>query len=116
MTTVELLREAKHLIAYSGWTQGCSARNLDRKPVAVSDPAAVAFCATGAIERAAYKNLDAAFDKGRVLHALAHGMGGNGVHSATESVIQFNDALGRTVDQVLTMYDRAIAWAERREL
>lgn len=115
MTTVELLREARRLIVDYGWTQGCSARNLDRKPVAVSDPAAVAFCATGAIERAVYAD-SASFIKELVLHALAHGMGGNYSEDYVRSIVDFNDALGRTADQVVAVYDRAIAWAERREL
>lgn len=118
MTTVELLREARRLIAEFGWTQGVSARNLERKPVLPTDPTAVAFCATGALDRA-YRNF-CGFPlqlNADVFVALVHGMGGNNTDDdSTVHIIHFNDALGRTVDQVLGVYDRAIVWAERRDV
>jgi hypothetical protein len=117
MTTVEVLQQAKQLIATSGWTQGCSARNSVRIPVTVMAEAAVAFCATGAIERVVrVDGGDPHPLKYDAIEYLARALHRPDTVGRVETITRYNDALQRTVADVLALYDQAIALAEVNSL
>lgn len=99
MTTVEVLRKARELVA-KGWTRAGAAVRSDGGDTTYDSPAAVRFCMVGACWRA--------------------GMGTNRGEAAVTVLAKllgtwpsnFNDAPERTKGQVLAAFDRAIAAAE----
>lgn len=80
------------------WTQGCTARNKEGMPVPHDDIAAVCWCALGHLWRidpdGSTGMLDAAFS----LMARKHMDFG--------SIVKFNDAPGRTVEDVIALCDK----------
>jgi len=106
MTTAELLRRAKSLLEERGWTQGVYARVGDRPCHPWADNP-TSFCSAGAVMAASqcvaqdgYSHLAE-----KAVIALQGAIGG--------TVAFFNDAPGRTKDEVLAAFDRAIEIAER---
>lgn len=107
-TAVEVLTEARRLIAEKGWCQKAWCILPDGKRVADNEglvtTAACAFCADGAVIAASRDlhtgDVDAVFLLDR---ALGEGSVG---------VIAFNDEPGRTRDQVIAIFDRAIELAK----
>ena len=58
-TPRDLLAEARTLIARpESWTQGAAARDAEGEPVGVEHEDAVAWCATGALNRAVYRHVE----------------------------------------------------------
>jgi hypothetical protein len=107
-STVELLKSAKDVILQYGWVQGTQG---DRES---------GFCATGAIwEAAGYRVPSGLSDVAR-WQVLVEAQ-------AAESVLfdvlrnlligprVFNDTIGRTKEEVLALFDTAIARAETKE-
>lgn len=103
VSEIEVLREARRLIAEVGWTQGTFARNAGGADVSPRSPQATCFCAAGAIIRA-NDGCDMGFSSPGI--------------SAVEHVIDerwidaWNDREERTRDEVLAAFDRAIQLAE----
>jgi hypothetical protein len=101
MTTAAYLREARQRIE-RGWCQGTWARTGDGAPTHSQDERANQWCALGALS---------------CVGALLNG--DNFLHMALPAgwklVGDFNDAPGRTKEDILALYDRAIALAERQE-
>lgn len=96
MTTVEVLRGARALLAVHGW---CQEEFLN---------AAGCYCAAGALNDAAgstaqWSNGDSRDARDALKAALGE-----------FSVLAWNDVPGRTVDEVLAAFDRAIATEEAR--
>lgn len=102
---VKVLKEARALIA-KGWTQGAFARDGNYQPVQVGDDAAECYCISGALHLAAdtritWKQQPETFNQ--AWRALEH------VTDTRISLVQWNDAPERELDEVLAAFDRAIA-------
>jgi hypothetical protein len=104
MNTAEILRKARALIETKGWTQHAIGRRPDGSPIHLADnlPQASCFCAEGAILMVAglsYGRREFTRSAGTVDRAV-----GLRLH-------QWNDAPGRTREEVLDAFDKAIALA-----
>lgn len=104
---VDILRKARGLVVEKGWTQGAAARDHGDRVVDTNDPAAVCYCAFGALLAASHlSGHDAAcFIEGRLLPP-------NSMAGALRPIAQFNDTPGRTKEEILALFDRAIAAIE----
>lgn len=104
-TTIEILKEARELIAKEGgWGQGTYARSADGEVSYPTNPDAVCFCTWGAL---------IAVDARQELHRP------DGVQPALDNVtggnfVAFNDAPGRTQAEVVAKFDEAIAAEEAK--
>lgn len=102
-TTIEILKEARELIAQDGkWTQFAFARNASGHDTA--DPTgeeAACFCAWGALIRQGLGG-----PMGAAHNALERAMAGN--------IPRYNDAVGRTQAEVVAKFDEAIAAEEAK--
>jgi hypothetical protein len=98
-----VLLVARTIIDCEGWTQETYARTADGDGTDVDDPKASCFCSLGAIWAVSF----------------AHG-GQLGAITAVEramnsgNLVGWNDAPGRTKEEVLSAFDRAIAAEEAR--
>lgn len=105
-TDAQLLREAKELIADpKRWAQGAFARDSGGAVVAALDPAAVRWCAIGAlvaVDRSDGRNQ--CFAAHNALAGHLHGCSG---------LQTFNDSHEHA--EVLALFDRAIAGTEQEE-
>ena len=108
MTEKEVLEKARELLAHEGvWCQGASA--LDASGLVCSHESrwAVSWCLIGAVETVSARNAVkgsttvSALD---IIHWTIDGPDHMGI-------VSWNDAVGRTQDQVLDLLDRAIAAA-----
>lgn len=103
MTTLEILKAARELLAGPGrWTRGKYARKTDGGP-AIMDGGygfasdACQWCAAGAIQKVTGLTIE----PDAVLDALA-----------VENLVCFNDDVAESVDDVLRLFDQAIARLE----
>lgn len=104
MKPSEILVEAKRLLVEKGWTQGAYARDKYGRMQEIPNAGATCFCAYGALMVAS--NAPRASDP---IFTETYGFmdvvcGG--------SVAKFNDAEGRTKEEMLATFDKAIALAE----
>lgn len=83
------------LLRKRGWTQGAFAKGKYGYPRLWTDPFANSYCVVGAIKHVYHK--DAARTEA-VISALRKHIGLTG----TQSLVEWNDAEGRTVEQVIT--------------
>ena len=97
MTALEELKAARQLIE-QGWCKGVFAQNNHYLPVDCKSEEACRFCALGALRRVSYW-----FDL-RSEQALAEALG-------THKIGEWNDDPARTKEDVLAVYDKAIAAA-----
>jgi hypothetical protein len=108
MDTVSRLRAARELLK-KGWCQNVSALTGDGVVVAVDDPGACRFCATGALDhfwRGSTASLFAGHQAAiRHLNKVVQERGFG-------SIISYNDSNGRTQAQMIAIFDEAIAEAE----
>jgi hypothetical protein len=92
LTPINVLRRARDLVE-AGWTQGVSMRHVNGEPH---------YCVGGAIDQASgFLQLPYCASVG--VFASANGL---------QCVRFWNDQEGRTKDQVLRAFDKAIAYAE----
>jgi hypothetical protein len=108
MTTVEVLRAAKELIAdESRWCQELSAKDIDGE-LADGSADAVAWCALGAIAQVTHVSLNwiTGTKPAQCLHDAAQELCGR-------SVARANDELGHYA--VMNIYARAIELAQEAE-
>lgn len=103
VTTVEVLRKARELVA-AGWTQGHYALDADGKVTEDSSPTACKFCMAGALFRVTNSQADEVWREAR--RALKAAIG--------DTLVSFNDAPKRTQDEVVDAFDRAIAAEEAK--
>lgn len=111
MTLASLLRRARSYVA-RGWCQGANAKDGNSTSVPHDSANAVSWCVIGAERRASLDLLgtDRRFvdtgscDACALLAAVA----------GCEDTAEWNDAPGRTQEEVLEAYDAAIAIAEGR--
>ena len=110
---VSVLKLGRELIE-AGWTQGALARNAMQEEVLYVDTHATCFCTSGAIHRALYKNapvenygetVDDVFDIVWDLLGDEYYPGG---------IALWNDNPDRTKEDVLELFDKAIAMAKER--
>jgi hypothetical protein len=100
----EVLIQAREKIARpGGWTRGCSARDIAGRSVLTTDPDARSWCAVGAIMGAARENGSDWQDAFNQIHRLAV------TDNPSLTVTGWNDRSGRTQDEVVALFDRAIA-------
>lgn len=107
MNTIDILKAAKQLLIDKGWTQEAFARGPSGGPLVSRNPLATCYCGIGAIGAAGYGAAPARYD---AEDALAKAAGVKEV----EDFFDFNDAPGRTVDEVLAVFDKAIAAEETK--
>lgn len=102
--TSRVLREARRLVK-RGWCQFALARDDRRRRCGLDAPRATRFCMIGAIGRAS-----PGAARGKALDAVTRALHRDFRCWGTGA---FNDAPGRTLAEVLEVFDRAIADAER---
>jgi hypothetical protein len=101
---IETLEGAKNLLLTKGWTQGVMARNAGGSPTPCQWEDAACFCIMGAISRASEGDDDSPGFK-----AI-----GAFVGSYRRQIAGWNDAPGRTLDEVIAVLNRAIADARQQ--
>lgn len=112
MSVLTTLTEARRLIEDpSHWTRGAAARTASDMPVRTSDRKAVSFCAVGTLQKVTgdedYLSLGAQSREAFfVLQAALNDW----------DVIGWNDAPYRTHEEVLALFDDAIAYAKVHNL
>ncbi|HEX6215269.1 MAG TPA: hypothetical protein VFZ38_10645 [Vicinamibacterales bacterium] len=105
MDVKQVLIEARRLIAEKGWTQGTWARDENNVRCDTIDKAAVCFCGLGAIRAAAnHPAADPIRDKIFIWQAEEF----LNEASKVSDYVKFNDTPGRTREEVLAVFDRAI--------
>ena len=102
MKKLELLRAVRAKIE-QGWTQRAAARNADGGPVSGNSQDAVCWCMIGAAQAIA-PNSD--LQRGAIYTAIYDANKEN--RPLQLGISDFNDARGRTKEQVLAVIDRAI--------
>ena len=122
---IELLKEAKSLIARSGaWIQGLEARTASGHWTSPSNPYAVQFCLDGALRRAKFKLNASSKVMSRAYKSIKEGIlmasGGTKVPNRKNTsqrpmIWRYNDAPGRTRRNVLDVLDDAIFYLEEIE-
>jgi hypothetical protein len=99
---IQILKRARELIN-QGWTKSAYARDKDGLKVPNSSSKAVCWCVEGAIYRAAYELDYDSYPSRRMFQNIYGGM------------VDFNDAIARNKEQVLTAFDKVIAANEKKE-
>lgn len=106
MSALELLKGARALLAEGRWHQG---------DYECSEGDTTCFCAGGAIATVGDNGVDALMEEyspeGQAISWLAEHLPAHEVetYGADEAVYRFNDAVGRTVEEVVALFDKAIA-------
>ena len=99
---LEDLKAARELLVQKGWNQRHIARDAEGKRVDATDPSAVSYCMVGAVgciaESTGSRPNQREMDMTRTLRN----------HMNSNFVISFNDTPGRTFDEVLEVFDKAI--------
>lgn len=111
-TIVELLEGALHRLEGHGWTTGFQARTCEGQPVAPESEDAASFCMYGALRAEALsRNLDRARalllaeDAARYLGSVMKRLGQPIFKSsAPRTLMEWNDAPGRSQHEVLDVY------------
>lgn len=98
---IRVLDEAKQLIIEKGWAQGYYAKDAEGRLVDTMDPEACSFCIAGAISRvqrrSSHRTRTAVFDAVRAV-------------TPNEDIAAYNDAWGRTKEEVIDLFDQAKEW------
>lgn len=101
MTAIQVLKAARKLLSVKArWTQGESARTKDGLLAGVKDADASCWCAAGAIWHCSKTDPQAY----RAMALLESACG--------DEIAAYNDRKGRTHEQILAWFDRAIKRAE----
>ena len=102
MSAKDILVAAKALISKpENWTQEVCARDAFGMPVASNDGAAICWCSIGAINRVEHSGKDYNHALTTLESLVPHG-----------SIPSFNDFPDRKHEEILALFDRAIAEAE----
>lgn len=105
MTPKEILIEAKRLLETKGWCQGAYAKRLHGEIALnfIGDPTVAAYCSSGAICEAQKPSMaeDAAY---YFIKAIGGG-----------PIPRWNDTPGRTKEEVLAAFDKAIELADTQQ-
>lgn len=106
MTTSELLKMMRSKIE-SGWTQGCSARTRDGFPVVPYAENACEWCLIGSMT--AEKEYVMSYESRNKASGIIRELIAN--RNEKPDLALYNDAEGRTREQVLELIDEAISVA-----
>jgi hypothetical protein len=104
-TTLQILEEAKRSVE-CGWTQGCWAKNDFGREIGYYTSSATCFCAEGAMFRASgqmYNSIDFYHPLNDALSRFKEAI------ETEKSIPDWNDFEGRTQDEVVEAFERAIA-------
>jgi hypothetical protein len=101
-TAKEVLIATKWILQHTSWCQGLSGKDKDGAPVDPGNPKCVSRCLTGALSVVECES---------ALLSKAHILLSNESGAHIRSAISFNDAPGRTKQEVLDLLDRTIARA-----
>lgn len=110
MTVVKNLQAARDLLAGEGaWLQGTFAGIDGEGNAAVgwSDPKANCWCMLGAMGKVSANGVDTALTEKALEDTVTSS--GHRYHSNLRIVSAFNDAKGRTQEEILAVFDKAIA-------
>lgn len=111
MTALAILKEARTLIDEKGWTQRASARDPYGNNVGATNRHAVCFCSLGALHRAAVELHGPSADMAEIKHAIDRLQ--RSLPQGFTAVSLWNDRSERTKAEVLAVFDKAIASAEK---
>ena len=123
MLPLETLLAARRLLSAPGaWTVGTYAKNSKGFDVLPGDEAATCWCALGAIYRATQCSPDERTNDPDVVDAAEALVIAGGLppgdrrsnNSPTVVVFRWNDEPGRTQDEILALFDRAIEATAKR--
>lgn len=106
-TVVDILVDAKEVLETKQWTQGAGARDKDGDLVHSRSEEAVSFCSIGAINRASHH-----FGGGFLLGTLRFEAEMALQDVIDKDVITWNDSFGRTKEEVLEAFSKAIEKAK----
>ena len=111
MNTLEVLRKAKGHIA-QGWTQKFYAKKTGGGYTWPNDPMAVCYCPIGAMMKAIDVGMQLPFEqdeqsKLNQFHTTYHILM-RYLDTGFDSIVRWNDSEGRTQDEVLFLFDKAI--------
>lgn len=106
MTTRETLIEARRLIAEVGWTQGFYARTDTGTLIEFDSPLASCFCMVGALRRACGLPLKTCHLPATYRLLKAARLVDN--NRSLQYLVDWNDKPGRTKEEVLAAFDKAI--------
>lgn len=121
MKATDFLKTARDLIADpERWTKGAYARHRDGELCAIEDKGACQWCAIGALFWATdVADTDEADEEIEDISTERFAMGmlydATCALGARGGVAEFNDAPERTHEEVMALYDKAIALAAERE-
>ena len=108
MSVAQVLTEARKLIA-QGWTQGCY-HDVDDGLNCYCLAGAVGAAEAGSVRLAKGRVKFIFYSRIKSIQSLSDCLGGKGRgHDAVGLVTEWNDAPGRTQEDVLALIDRAIA-------
>ena len=119
---IEMLRQARDLVA-RGWCQRVPARREDDVQVIVTDDSACRWCATGALMAVMWREVTTWSSMHECYDLLCGAIEASGYKlwstssNLTQSqldgnrVQRFNDTMGRTQEEVVAVFEEAIAKA-----
>lgn len=99
---IQVLDEAKRILVEKGWTQGYFAKNAAGENVRLDSEEAESFCVLGAAFRAAGCRNES-FIRAALIAAAPAG-----------EPAEYNDAPGRTKEEVLALIDKAKEWVNEQ--
>lgn len=117
---IEMLRQARDLVA-SGWCQGVYSRNEDGHKANAFGEEACDFCATGSLMAAMYRNEATWNDLYECFGILSGAIVDSGFNMSQPAsnihqsdldsvrIQRFNDTMGRTQEEVVAVFEQAIA-------
>ena len=113
MQVLEALIKARTLLVQHGWTQNGWARDADGETRPWEDPRAECYCAAGALRRAIYGTDCAVPLTDPVLEQAESALRCQIVRLGYGAILieEFNDQPHRTAEDVLAVFDAAIARA-----
>ncbi len=110
MEPVEYLKAGRERLVTKGWTQRMMARDCAGMMVLCRDDRAACYCALGALFAGFPPDTVEALEEKpkKALSTLFSALPGH-KDGCVETVASYNDAEGRTLEDILALYDRAIA-------
>lgn len=111
-TTLEILKDARKLLSEKGWTQGTYSRDsfgfAQGLEGCMSPALGACFCGWGAVMAAC------TLSRGPWPHTVFHAKEALDATVPDGHFPEYNDAEGRTVEEVLAKFDEAIAAEEAK--
>jgi hypothetical protein len=113
------LKTGRELLLTRGWTQAAYARDGNGRVLGASeyDSQGTCFCAIGAVRTALISNVpieERSFEGPWEFSARAESLLHRAVAPYAVNLFEWNDAPGRTRDEVIALYDRAIQIEENK--